>query len=107
MISQRFEFIRSSNERKTREVCDFPGDKNIITCRCIESGAYGCSAQRQFPHCFQRIFECANAVVDLLNITGKFLAECEWGCVHEVSAAGLNYRLELTYFFIERIPKSF
>src|SRR5689334_11687783 len=56
----------------------------------IQTGPDGGAAKRDFAQNFNRSLAAFLCASDLLGVTGKFLAEADRRCVHQMSAADLN-----------------
>ena len=82
-----FKLVGSRYEGLAGEFRDFGGYVLGVACRGVEAGANGCSAEGEFGHHAECVFDGPDAVVELLDVAGKFLAQGEGGGVHEVRSA--------------------
>ena len=69
----------------------------------IQAGADGGSAERELAQNFDRFFARALSVIDLLRVTGKFLAEPHRRRIHQMGAADLDDVPEFLRFRVERV----
>ena len=76
------------------EFSDFGGDVFGVASRRVEAGTDGRSSEGEFGHHAKGVFGGADAVVELLDVAGKFLTQGEGGGVHEVRSARLDNVLE-------------
>ena len=102
---QGFKFIGGGHEGKAGEFGDLGGYLYVVALRSVQAGADGGAAQGQLRQVGQAVADGTQAVIQLGNISGKFLAHGHRRGVHKVGAADFDHLHEFFRLLFQGIPQ--
>ena len=105
MRGEGFEFVRSGPEGQAGNVGDLFGEGFVESDGRVESGANGRPALCEQVESGQRGLDALEGVVELCDISRKFLPERQGRCVLEVRAPDLDDVVPCACVLLERVPE--
>src|SRR5688500_5745181 len=104
MRGELSKFLRCCFERMTGQLSDCGRHLLCITRRCIDTSAYRRATEFQLSQIIESIAQCLDAIIELCDKLRKFLAERQWGCIHQMGLADFDDLHESSLFLRKQFP---